>query len=106
LSSANIDYGERGKAPPRGFLAPRARQIPARAVLGEICPPIETTRRETMEEKGDKVENKNVKFTTQDKLALKEYTNKAIGSLKNQELDAMKQSILGTIKGWLGIGSK
>ncbi|MDR1367352.1 MAG: hypothetical protein LBJ76_01360 [Candidatus Accumulibacter sp.] len=58
-----------------------------------------------MEEKNEN-KNESAKFTTQDKLALKEYTNKAIGSLKNQELEAMKQGILGTIKGWLGIGAK
>ncbi|MDR1164249.1 MAG: hypothetical protein LBM17_10555 [Candidatus Accumulibacter sp.] len=66
---------------------------------------IEVTRRVIMDEKGEK-ETKDAKFTTQDKLALKEYTNKATGALKNQELGAMKESILGTIKGWLGIGAK
>ncbi|MDR2508431.1 MAG: hypothetical protein LBD67_10695 [Candidatus Accumulibacter sp.] len=52
----------------------------------------------------EKTDEKDTKpnIATQDKLALRDYTNQAIASLKNQELDAMKSSILNTLKSWLG----
>ena len=42
----------------------------------------------------------------QDKLALKEYTNKAIASLKDEQLGSLKGDIFGAVKKLFGFGNK